>query len=284
MGEFVYLNDHLELADQAVISVHDAGLLHGVGLFETVSSYHGRLFRLNDHLDRLFASATALGITITQGREEIAAATQEVLTANRLADARLRLTVTRGSLCRAMDDEPPQSTLLITASARQSYPPEFYQKGMLAIIAPCKQNPDDPLTGHKTLNYFSRILALQQAQKARAGEALWFTTTNRLAGACLSNVFLVKDGVLRTPSLDTPPMPGITRRTVLELAEKNTIPREEKQLIISDLLDADEVFLTNTAMELTPVCHIERHPVGDEKPGPVYKKLHELYRQTTDMC
>ena len=192
MTEYVFLNNALVNSDKAQISIHDAGLLHGVGLFETMRSYNGKVFRMQDHLDRLFHSAAILGITITNSKEEIIADTAELLQANKLLDARLRLTLTRGNIHNISPDHPPQSTLFITAVQLTAYPPELYRYGMTVIISPYKQNPDEPIAGHKTINYFNRLYALQQGQMKKAGEALWFTTTNRLAEGSVSNVFLVQ--------------------------------------------------------------------------------------------
>jgi len=281
MAEYVFLNDQLVTSDKALVSIHDTGLLHGVGLFETLRSYQGNIFALGDHLDRMFASAERLNISISQSRDEIADAAAGLLQANNLTDARLRITITPGNLNRHDSDHPCGTTMFITAVELTGYPPQMYKHGMTVIISSFKQNPDDPTAGHKTLNYFPRLLALQQAQQKKTGEAIWFTTTNRLAEACISNIFIVKDNVLLTPPLDTPVLPGITRQKVIELARNNEIPCHEKPIVIKDLLDAAEVFLTNSIMELMPVCHIEAHKVGNEQPGPVYQKLHQLYRQLT---
>jgi len=282
MSRYVFLNDQLVDSDEAQVSIHDAGLLHGVGLFETMRSYDGRVFRLADHLDRLCGSAEALHIPVAQSPSELAAAVQVLLEANDLRNARLRLTVTRGSAHNVDADEPPPGTLIVTAAPMTPYPPELYRYGMTVVVSPYKQNPDDPIAGHKTTNYFSRLLALREAQERDAGEALWFTTTNRLAEGCISNIFLVHKGRLRTPSLDTPVLPGIVRKVVVELAREHDIECEQGRLVIRDLLDADEVFLTNSIMELMPVCGVEAHKVGDEQPGAMYRKLHDLYREAVD--
>ena len=287
MSEYIFLNHELIDADKARVSVHDAGLLHGVGLFETMRSYNSKVFRLNDHLDRLLRSAKKLNIHISQSPEELVNAVRTLLDANKLTEARLRLTLTRGSIRQTdiPEDQPVESTLIITAAALTSYPPELYRFGMTVIISSYKQNPDDPIAGYKTINYFPRLLALQQAQQKNAGEALWFNTSNRLAEGCISNVFLVKDDTLLTPPLETPVLPGITRKVVLELADKNNIKCRQSELLIKDLLEASEVFLTNSIMQLMPVCRIEAHKVADEKPGPIYQKLHDLYRQAVnDRC
>jgi len=282
MSEFVFFNDGLAAAEDARVSIYDAGLLHGVGLFETMRSYQGVIFRLEDHLGRMFRSAEELGFIVTQNREEVAGWLDVLLEANDLRDARIRLTMTRGSLREVSEDNPGQSVMFATASAMTPYPPELYRRGMTVVVSDCKQNPTDPTARHKTLNYFSRLVALQEAQKKQAGEAIWMTTNNHLAEGSISNVFLVKDEKVLTPPLDTPVLAGITRKVVLELAEENEIESSEQRLAIQDLLEADEVFLTNSIMELMPVCRIERHAVGKEKPGPVYKRLHELYKQAVE--
>jgi len=278
MSEFVFLNDRLVEADEARVSIYDAGLLHGVGLFETMRSYNGMVFRLAEHLERLYRSAQALGIPVTQKQEEIAGWVQVLLDTNGLREARLRLTLTRGSIKDMEPDNPAPSVMFITAAPMAGYPREYYEKGMTVTVSDYKQNPADPLAGHKTTNYFGRLLALQEAQRKQAGEALWFTTSNRLAEGCVSNVFLVKDDKLLTPPPDTPVLPGIVRQVVLEAAQKNEIKFEERHLDINDLLGAKEVILTNSIMELMPVCRIERHAVGGDKPGLIYKRLHELYQ------
>jgi len=280
MSEFVFFNDGLIAAEDARISIYDAGLLHGVGLFETMRSYEGVIFRLEDHLERMFRSAEELGFIVTQKREEVAGWLDVLLEANDLRDARIRLTMTRGSLRQVSEENPGQSVMFATAAAITPYPPEFYQKGMTVLVSDYKQNPADPTVRHKTLNYFSRLVALQEAQKKQAGEAIWLTTGNQLAEGSISNVFLVKEEKVLTPPLDTPVLPGITRKVVLELAEENDMACQEEKLTIQDLLGAEEVFLTNSIMELMPVCRIERHAVGKDKPGPVYQKLHDWYKKT----
>ncbi|MBN1844820.1 MAG: aminotransferase class IV family protein [Sedimentisphaerales bacterium] len=278
MSEWVFFHDRLVPAAEAHVDIHDAGLLHGVGLFETLRSYGGLMFRLSDHLDRLYRSAEQLGIPIGQDRQQLADGLGELLEANHLPDARIRLTATRGSYRQSQTDEPAGGTLFATAAAAEMYPPEYYQRGMTVLVSDARVNPHDPTVAHKTLNYFARLLVLRQAQAKQAGESLWFTTDHRLAEGCLSNVFLVKADTLLTPPLDTPILPGITRRVVLELAEREGIACEQRALTVQDLLGADEVFLTNSIMELMPVCRIERHAVGKDQPGPIYRVLQQRYR------
>ncbi len=273
--EKVFLNDKLVDADKASVSVTDSGLLYGAGLFETMRSYNGVVFSLKDHLDRLFFSARALSINNTYNREYISDAIYKVLKANKLTDARLRLTLTGGPM--SEPEEKRKSTLLIAATKLQPYPPEYYKNGVLVVLSPFRQNTAEPIYGHKTTSYFSRMLALKSAHQKGAAEALWFTVDNRLAEGCISNVFLVKDSALYTPPIETPVLAGVSRKTVFQIALKNSIEFIEKNLYISDLLDADEVFLTNVIMQILPVNSIEKHTVGSRKPGPLTKKLQKKF-------
>ncbi len=275
MAEKVFLNDKLVDLDKAGVTAADSGLLYGAGLFETMRADNGVVFALKDHIDRLFFSAEKLSINNTYSKEHISDAIYKVLKANKLTDARLRLTLTGGSI--SAEQEQPKSTLVITTTTLQSYPAEYYKNGVLVILCPFRQNPYDPISGHKTLNYFSRIKALDFARQHRATESLWFTTDNRLAEGCISNVFLVKDSVLYTPSLGTPVLAGVARKTVCQLAMENSIKLIEKDLTIDDLLGADEVFLTNVIMKVLPVNKIEKHTVGEGKLGQVTKKLQKLF-------
>lgn len=275
--EKVFLNDKLVDIDKASISVTDSGFLYGAGLFETMRSHNGVVFALKDHLDRLFASADVLSINNPYEREFIGEAITELLCANKLTDARLRLTLTNGSM--AESEETRKSTLLITAAELRSYPPEYYKKGVMVVLCPFKQNPIDPASGRKTTSYFSRMIALNLAHQKRAAEAIWFTLDNRLAEGCISNVFLVKNSELFTPPINTPVLPGVARKTVCRLAMQNSIKLIEKDLTIDDLLGADEIFLTNVIMQVMPITKIEKHRVGDGLVGPVSKKLHNLFDQ-----
>jgi branched-chain amino acid aminotransferase len=177
----------------------------------------------------------------------------------------------------AKSEEQRRSTLLITATKLQPYPPEYYKNGVLVVLCPFRQNQAEPIYGHKTINYLSRMIALDFAHRKKAAEALWFTVDNRLAEGCISNVFLVKDAALYTPPIATPVLAGVARKTVCQIAIKNSIKLVEKTLGINDVLDADEVFLTNVIMQVLPVSAVEKHTVGDGKVGPITKKLQEYF-------
>jgi branched-chain amino acid aminotransferase len=271
MMEKVFLNDKLIGSEKARISATDSGFLYGAGLFETMRSYDGVVFALKDHLERLFVSAGALSINNPFDEEYLTDAIYKVLKANKLTDARLRLTLSNGPMAGAEEQLTP--TLFITATKLQPYPGEYYKNGVMVILSASRQNTFEPTCGHKTTSYFSRMITLNIAHQQRAAEALWFTTDNRLAEGCVSNVFLVKDSVIYTPGIETPVLAGIARKTVCEIASTNSIKLVEQDLYIDDVLGADEIFLTNVIMQIMPVSRVEKHTVGDGKVGTMTQRL-----------
>jgi len=274
----IFLNDRLLDADAACISPSDGGLLHGVGLFETLRVYRGKPFRLGDHIQRMLTSAGTLDLPLRHSADQIADAAAAVIQANHLDDGRMRITVTRGPIRPEADPHEPESTLLVAATGQVGYPPVYYENGMAAAIAAARVNPADLTAGHKTLNYWPRLLTLEAARRQHCGEAIWFTVDNRLAEGCLSNVFLVAGGRLLTPSLDTPVLPGVTRAAVLEIAEAQSIDVEDRPVAREDLAKAEEVFLTNSIMEVMPVVLVDRRTIGDGKPGAMTRRIAGLYR------
>ncbi len=279
MIEKVFLNDKLVDIDKACISVTDSGFLYGAGLFETMRANNGVVFSLKDHLDRLFFSAASLSVPIeeTYDKKYITDAIYKLLKANKLTEARLRLTLTSGPMVR--EDEQQKPTLLIIATKLTPYPDEYYRNGVLVVLSPFRQNIAEPIYGHKTTSYFSRMLALKWAHQKRAAEALWFTVDNRLAEGCISNVFLVKDSILYTPFIRTPILAGVARKTVFQIAFRDSIELVEKDLYIDDVLAADEIFLTNVIMQILPISRVEKHDVGAGKPGPMTKKLQKKFEE-----
>jgi len=280
MLEKVFINDKLIDSDKAHISATDSGFLYGAGLFETMRSNNGVVFALKDHLDRLFSSAVALCIINPYDKEYLTDAIYKVLKANKLTDARLRLTLTNGPM--AETEEQRKATLLITATKLQPYPGEYYKKGVMVILSASRQNTFEPTCGHKTTSYFSRMITLNIAHQKRAAEALWFTTDNRLAEGCVSNVFLVKDSVIYTPGIETPVLAGVARKAVCEIASTNSIKLVEKDLYIDDVLSADEIFLTNVIMQIMPVSRVEKHIVGDGKVGAMTERLQISFNELVE--
>ncbi len=277
MREWVCVNGTLLSADDAQISVFDSGFMQGIGLFETMRAYRGNVFRLEHHLGRLQASAAALGWAEVPDSESLEDAVRQVVGACEQADVRVRLTVTTGSL-RILEDEPARLTVVASASAGGRYPDEMYLKGVTAVLSRYRQHRNDPVVGHKTTSYFSRLASLREAHAVGALEALWFTTEEFLAEGAISNVFLVVNEEVLTPPRDTPILPGIARACVLELAQSEGIEALEANLTQQDLLDADEVFLTNSLMEIMPVVRIGRQPIADEKPGEITRQLGAAYK------
>lgn len=297
MRDIVYLNGQFVDASEARVSIFDGGFLHGTGLFETLRAEHGRVFQWDAHVGRLLRSAESLELMIR--REDIPPRhmVESLLERNGLQSARLRMTVTVGDATRSvaasapqatpasspvMDDpemKRPTPTVCITADTLTAYPPELYERGMSVIISRRLQSATDPLVGHKTICYLPRLLALREAQRARCGEAIFFDEDHHLAEGAISNVFLVRKESVLTPPLSTPVLPGTARALVLRLAgELGLSVGDEDPLTINDLLDADEVFLTNALMQVMPVCRVEKRDIGCGRTGPITRRLYEAYR------
>ena len=189
----------------------------------------------------------------------------------------MRITLSPGS---TKGGEP---TTLVTAEPLPDYPAKWYEQGIVVVVSSFRQSMADPTFGYKTGCYFPRVLARQEALRKGAEEAIWFTPDNRLAEACFCNVFLVRDGAVVTPPRDTPVLPGVVRQTVMDLCETLGIEcGDEHALMIHDVLEADEVFLTSSTMGIRPVVRIEQHVVGDETPGEITKQLLEAYQRVLD--
>jgi branched-chain amino acid aminotransferase len=291
----LWLNNTFVDDATAAISLRDTGLLHAAGVFTTMKALGGRVVRLDAHLARLRTSCDALAIPLPFDDAALTSVATELINRNGLTDARMRLTVTRGSVA----GDPAsgfQPTVFMTAAELQPYPPQLYERGMTVVLVDDqKLNPYDVQAGHKTLNYLSRLAALRSANLRSAGEALWFDVHNYLQSGSISNVFIVKDRLITTPPTPTDMqdpeinaatpyprsavLPGITRQAVIDLARSEGMTVLTRAIDINTLLAADEVFVTNSMMDIMPVCRIERQAVGDDLPGPVTKKLAGLLRK-----
>jgi len=273
----VYLNGALVPASRAVVSVWDAGFLHGASAFTTMLAHNGVVFRLDRHLDRLMETVSLLGIRAGATAEALTEATGRLLAANGLREARVRITLTPGSI---RDEE---GTTLITAEALPEYPRHWYEKGIPVVVSSFRQSGWEPTLGFKTGCYLPRVLGRAEAAEKGAEEALWFTEDHRLAEACFCNVFLVLEGVVRTPPLDTPVLPGVVRQAVLELCGRLDIDRESAQpLTVKEMLAAEEMFLTASCAGIRPVVNVERHVVGAGGVGPVTGKIMAAYSELLD--
>ncbi len=270
--QWVLVNGEIVPAHAACVSVFDSSFLQGIGLFETLRAYGGQVFRLERHVDRLVQSAQSLGWTAVPDGDVLAAGVVRLLSAAQLGDARVRLTVTTGSL-QAQGDHTPELTVVASVDATRPYPPEYYRNGVTVVMSQCCRSPEDPTAGHKTTSYFDRLASLRAAHTTGAFEVLWRTATGDVAQAALGNLFVVRNEQLLTPPVAARVVPGITRATVMELAVERGIPVREAMLSVEDVVGADEVFLTNTMVELMPVVRIGRERIGNEKPGDVTRDL-----------
>jgi len=276
-GKNVYLNGQIVPATEAMISVSDVGFLHGASTFTTMLAHNGKVFRLDRHLSRLLGTVEFLSMATDATMAGLADAVEQLLEANELSRARLRITLSPGSI------HGGGATTVVTAEPLPQYPAEWYEKGITVVISSFRQLAGDPTFGHKTGCYLPRIMGRSEAAAKGAEEALWFTPENILAEACFNNVFLVLDDVVHTPSVDTPVLSGIVREAVFELCDELGIEFDcETVLTVKEMLAAKEIFLTGSTTGIRPVARVERHAVGDEKPGPVTLKLMSAYRQLLD--
>ena len=278
MGESkVHLNGQIMPISEATLSIADVGFLHGASAFTTMLAHNGVVFRLDRHIARLLDTVRLLGLRSDANADSLAEATNELLPANSLSRARVRITLSPGEL------SGDQTTTLITADPLPEYAPEWYEKGISVVIAAFKQMTGSPVYGHKTGCYLPRVLARQEAAAKGCDEALWFTPDNRLAEACFCNVFLVLGGEVYTPPRDTPVLPGVAREAVLELCGGlGIVWHDDRALTIRETLGATEMFLTSSCTGVRPVVRVERHAVGSEKPGPITRKIMASYRALLD--
>ena len=278
MNEIVYLDGSLIPRSQARISALDYGFLYGFGLFETMRAYGGQVFRLDSHLNRLARSAEILGLPIEA--LDLKGAVRDTIHANKLSDARVRITISIGeggmvpdpSACR-------QPTVLILAGHYQPYPKQVYERGFRAVVSSIRRNSQSPLSRLKSANYLENMLAKQEARAAGVDEAICLNEKGLLAEASMSNIFLVNDGILRTPAKESGILPGITREVVLELASQLGINTFEQDIRLDELFQAQEAFLTNSLMEIMPLTEIDGKPVGSSEAEFVTRRLMASYKK-----
>jgi branched-chain amino acid aminotransferase len=275
-----WINNRFVDIDGAKISVLDRGFLYGDGVFETIRSYAGKAFRVDDHLARLFASLKALKIRAPYGHKKLKAAIAETLKANRLDSAYIRLTVTRGEGRFAIGgDGAFRPNAVIVAKPFGDYPEKFYSRGITAAVVRERQNEYSPLCGMKTLNFLNYIVARFDARALGADEAILANTRGTIAEAATSNIFIVKNGSVATPSANSCLIPGVTRSIVIDMAKHLRLRLKEKAVSYAELMSADEIFLTNSLIELLPVTTLDRRAIGNGRPGEITKLLHVSYQK-----
>ena len=269
---WIYLNGELVQQETATVSALDRGLLYGYGLFETMRSYGGRVFRLEEHYQRLCRGAERVGIEAPFSLADLAGATTGVLQRNGLEDARVRLMLTAGA-------EGAAGSVILLAREVTEYPRQLYRRGMSALVTPVRRNETSPLSGVKSLNYLENLLVREDARRQGVDEAILLNTRGLVAEGSASNVFLVLDGRLVTPNLSSGCLAGVTRQAVLELAAESGLEVIETDVELAAFEDASEAFLTGSVMEVMPLTRLDDGPVGSGRPGPVTGRLHRLYQE-----
>jgi branched-chain amino acid aminotransferase len=269
----------------AKISVFDHGLLYGDGVFEGIRAYNGRVFRLKEHIDRLFCSAKAILLDIPMSHAELMRATVEACRQNKLRDGYIRLVVTRGIGTLGLNpNRCKRGSVIIIAGKIQVYPAEMYSRGMDIVTVATTRNLHSALNpAIKSLNYLNNILAKIEANNAGVEEAIMLNSEGFVAECTADNLFIVKNGKVQTPPLSAGALYGITRQTVMELAGQAGIEVSEPNLTRYDLFNADECFLCGTGAEIMPVIKIDGRVIGSGKPGAITKKLVEDYHALTNV-
>ena len=279
----IYIDGKFYGEDQAKVSVLDHGLLYGDGIFEGIRAYNGRVFRLKEHLDRLFCSAKAILLTMPMTHAELTKAVVQTCRRNKVRDGYIRLLVTRGVGTLGLNPyRCKHPTVVIIAGKIQLYPPELYERGMAVVTVPTVRNLHSALNpAIKSLNYLNNILAKIEAINSGCEEAVLLNAEGFVSECTGDNLFIVKEGQLMTPPLSAGALYGITRRVVMEIAEESGMKVSEPNLTRYDLFNADECFLTGTGAEIVPVVKIDGRVIGNGKPGPVTKKLVGQYHALT---
>jgi branched-chain amino acid aminotransferase len=279
----VYINGQLYDKADAKISVYDHGLLYGDGVFEGIRSYAGRVFRLEQHLDRLWESARAIRLEIPITRQAMADAIYQTLKANGIQDGYIRLVVTRGAGTLGLDpNRTADPQVIIITDHISLYPRELYERGLeLVTVATLRNHPAALSPRIKSLNYLNNILAKLEGLQAGCSEALMLNVKGEVAECTGDNIFLVRHAALYTPPLDAGILAGITRGVVIELAAEAGIPVHEVPLLRHDVYVADECFLTGTAAEIIPVVKLDQRTIGSGMPGPVTRSLMERFHRLT---
>lgn len=279
----VYINGRLVPKSEALISVFDHGLLYGDGVFEGIRAYAGRIFKLDEHLERLYNSARAITLEIPLTKEGMREAVVQACRANPLDDAYIRLVVTRGVGDLGLDPwkaRDPQVIIIVDEIVL--YPREVYEEGIEAIIvSTCRNDPRALNPAVKSLNYLNNILAKIEVHHAGAHEGIMLNVQGFVTEATGENIFIYRGGRLVTPPVWAGALPGITRAVVMELACEEGVLMVEDIFTPYELYTADECFLTGTAAEIVPVVKVDGRLIGEGKPGPITKRLMEKFEQLT---
>ena len=279
----IYVNGKYCDEDDAKVSVFDHGLLYGDGIFEGIRAYNGRVFKLKEHIDRLFYSAKAILLTIPMSHSSMMEAVVETCRQNKIRDGYIRLVVTRGVGGLGLNPNRCKApSVIIIVDKIQLYPVEMYERGLDIITVPTVRNLHSALNpAIKSLNYLNNILAKIEANNGGCEEAIMLNSEGYVSECTGDNVFIIKAGQMFTPPLSAGALYGITRSVVMEIARESGIAVSEPNLTRYDLFNADECFLTGTGAELIPVVKIDGRVIGTGKPGPVTGSLVAKYKALT---
>ncbi|MCS7009234.1 MAG: branched-chain-amino-acid transaminase [Chthoniobacterales bacterium] len=279
----IYLDGNFCDKETAKISVFDHGLLYGDGVFEGIRFYNGRVFKLDEHLRRLQNSAKAIALDLPMPLNEIREATLETIRQNKLSDGYVRLVVTRG--CGDLGLSPllcPRPSIFIIASTITLYPPEKYENGLEVVTCSTRRISHGAISPMvKSLNYLNNVLAKLEAIRAGAGEGLLLNEQGYVAECTGDNIFYVHDNQIFTPPTSSGALAGITRATVIQLAQEAGYTVNEPLTTRYDLYTADECFLTGTAAEVIPVVRLDGRPIGTGSPGPITRDLMHRFHHLT---
>lgn len=279
----IYIDGKFYSERDAKISVFDHGFLYGDGVFEGIRAYHGRVFKLKEHVERLFYSAKAILLDIPMTPEEVSRAVIATCRANKLRDCYIRLLVTRGIGTLGLNPRSCKNpSVIVIAGKIQIYPPELYARGMEIVTVPTVRNLHSAVNpAVKSLNYLNNILAKIEANNAGVEEAIMLNAEGFVSECTADNIFIVKNGELFTPPLSAGALYGITRQTVIELARLSGLKASEPNLTRYDLFNADECFITGTGAEIVPIIKIDGRVIGSGKPGIITRKLENEYHTLT---
>lgn len=283
MGLKIYLDGEYVAEEDAKISVFDHGVLYGDGIFEGIRAYNGRVFRLEEHIDRLFSGARAIRLEPPVNKEEMNQVVLETMRQNNLRDAYIRLVVTRGKGDLGLDPTNcPKPSLFCIAAGIQLYPEELYLNGMEVVTVPTRRNAPEACNPQmKSLNYLNSIMAKLEAKMAGVQEAIMMNNEGYVAEATGDNIFIVHNGKLITPPAFLGILEGVTRHAVMDIAHKKNIPVEERIFTRYDLYSSDECFLSGTAAEIIPVTKADGRTIGTGKPGKITQDCIKAYKELT---
>ncbi|MBZ0108379.1 MAG: aminodeoxychorismate lyase [Candidatus Scalindua rubra] len=280
MTKFIFLNGRIIPDTEGSVSTDDRGFLYGDGIYETLRSYDGKPFKLAEHLERMRHSAKQLRILFEYTNTEISEIIKTLIDKNNIQDAYIRITLSRGAGGgRLQMDDNIEPTTLIQVKPFSPYDSKLYDEGMTLVVSDYRRSTTCPISHYKTTNLLKSILLKEEAKTKSAHEAIILNTDSYVAECVVSNIFMVSGGSVITPSLDTNILPGITRITVLDICKNKSIPISENHFTTDRLIKANEVFITNSLMEIMPVSKIDNYKIGKVIPGMITQQVMSAYKR-----